>query len=67
MVDGWPRRTAPEKKRRAFVVQFAVCADCGASQIDAWRERLLPITAGALAAVRARKAWPLRVEHERGL
>jgi hypothetical protein len=63
MVTEWPLdRTAPEKKGKALVVSFAVCTDCGA-EIDAWQERLLPITAGALA-VTERGELALRVEHE---
>jgi hypothetical protein len=49
MATGWPLgRTAPERNGDAAVVSFAVYTGCGAD-IEAWRERLLPIETGTLA------------------
>lgn len=62
--SGWPLpRPAARKTEEPFsVVSFAVCVDCGAD-IEAWRERLLPPSAGTFALTE-QGALALRVEQE---
>jgi hypothetical protein len=53
---------ASDKTGDAPVVSFAICLDCGAD-IDAWRERLLPIRTGSLR-LGARMRGHRRRQHE---
>jgi hypothetical protein len=63
MTTGWLiDRTAPEKGGEAPVASFALCLDCGAD-IEAWRERLLPVRGGTLA-ITERGELALHVERE---
>lgn len=63
-MTGWPvpLMAAGKTDGQAPVASFAVCVDCGAD-IEAWRERLLPVVTGTLA-ITENGSLAVRVEHE---